>query len=1343
MRRGELFDLNRLSLGLDIGIGSIGWALLDLNCKKMVDFGVHMFNEASAAQEPRLNRSARRTLTRRKWRKKQLRQAFVDFGLLSVDDFKIPGFLSFTENNDQVSRPKDETVYHLRLRALSEKVSMRELAMALYNICGTRGHFLMETVDFSKADAVTFDVFKERFYQVVSPFVDFDFDLAALENEVLKPVYNKEIIKKNDAKALFKKASYAKTSQEDAKLEEIVYLLIGRKANLANIDERVMFEDSSNSVDIIDLLKKDSLNDFLNAMVELHDLIEVSNILKDSKYICEHNVKQLKFVKEVYKMEKADPERYGQYKKEIQSVMSSVGKNKRRLRVIKNMQNKYPNGLYVKELAAILHKQQEFYPAITDEFIEVCVSICQARIPYYVGPLSPSAKNAWLIKDENKKFKYSYAYSMNKFGIVNEFETIKKWKEAMVSRCTYLPDEMALPKGSFLGETFSILNELNILLAQDHDGNDYYLSSEDKIKVFDELFLKQGKVNYKDVADLLGLSYFGPRNSQGTKKFNNEYTICLKVMDIVPELKVKSITDIFQNRDLCEKLEDALLNINLFDEEVSRKKFFMKEYGYSQDVAKKLSLLQCKGFYSFSKKFILDTVINTSNQSLLECMFEPNENGVMNEQMTLIHNATDIDGNPIHFDSNKYVERLAKNDNRLDVNLLIDHGKPFIPVSRPVIRALNECFKVYSDVVKMYGVPSRIVVETAKDLKDFSEVKTVPAKHYDEMKKCYEDLKKQIAELKKKRKNISFGLDSWDELEKYLLQNKRKIELYIRQNGRDMISGDPIDINNLNDYEIDHILPRGFGDNSMDNLMLIHRKYNSKKMNRLPLEYIEQEEVLNNSQKQVVSSDFLKRCKELYDLKMISENKLNQLSLKSTDDAMGFINRNLVDTRYIIREFMAVLRAYGQVMNYDTHVVALKASFTNVYRNAFDIKKNRENGDQHHAYDAATVVLADQVLSAYYPHYDERGDQKVYKDFLKKMTDVMKKDCSRSNMYELNRFISFAYKKAFGDFPNDYSSTVSYIKRTTPLYYMKAERKYTGQFFDATLYKPVNKKDGVLSILGVNNDKRSFSSINCVAVDFYKYTNNKGKKKHVAIHIPRVIVNAKGEINKEQYIKLIKDFYKEPELLDENGNIKEYYFRLRVYKNDLIYDSNAQEIQKFNVGSIVNRKLEMKHVYCFAYYDLSNRIEFYKKSLDEQFNLKNAKNKNGKAFADYKINEFVNYSIDNLMQEFDKSRYRKTVEKVLSGSKNYSEFLNNLAYIDAIVNRNCTPPTITGQYTPTASTPGEDAEYVKLKMSNLGIRWTHNEKGTLLISGPHGHGNAYSKIKRETFSWSLSSGVVE
>ena len=130
------------------------------------------------------------------------------------------------------------------------------------------------------------------------------------------------------------------------------------------------------------------------------------------------------------------------------------------------------------------------------------------------------------------------------------------------------------------------------------------------------------------------------------------------------------------------------------------------------------------------------------------------------------------------------------------------------------------------------------------------------------MKNLYDYLTKQMKEQKDNAKISKQYLEDWDVIESYLEKNKRKVELYIRQNGRDMVTGDEIDIQKLEDYEMDHILPRGFGDNSMDNLMLIKKEINGKKADRLPLEYIEAETVTNKAGKRIISSDFKRRCYE-------------------------------------------------------------------------------------------------------------------------------------------------------------------------------------------------------------------------------------------------------------------------------------------------------------------------------------------------------------------------------------------------------------------------------------------------------------------------------------------------
>ena len=705
---------------------------------------------------------------------------------------------------------------------------------------------------------------------------------------------------------------------------------------------------------------------------------------------------------------------------------------------------------------------------------------------------------------------------------------------------------------------------------------------------------------------------------------------------------------------------------------------------------------------------------------------------------------------------------LLKDTKKLSIDLLMQDGKPFIPIARPVIRALNECFKLYEEVVNTYGVPDRVVIETARDLKDSAHDGDEPAKHFDQMKNLYDYLTKQMKEQKDNAKISKHYLEDWDVIQPYLEKNKRKVELYIRQNGRDMVTGDEIDIQKLEDYEMDHILPRGFGDNSMDNLMLIKKEINGKKADRLPLEYIEAETVTNQAGKRIISSDFKRRCYELNGMKLISDKKLKRLLLASTDEAMGFINRNLVDTRYIIRELMAILRAYNAVNNYDTHIVSLRSSFTTVYRNAFNMKKNRDIGDQHHAHDASIVAIADMVLSTYYPNYDERGNNKYYQEFLKRMKETQDPDSDKSENQKLYNFIRYAYNKRFGNFPNDNDSLVSQVRATVPLYSVKAEKNYKGAFFDATIYPQMDKKKnmprekGVLGLLGVNNDKRIYSSINCVAVDFYKYRKKNGKKAYVGIQIPKLIVSNNGEINKEQYIKLIRDYYKVPELLDENGNMKEYYFRMRVFKNDLFYETESNTVLKFGIGTITRKILEPSHVYCFSYNDIYKEVYLLKKEMAIRFDFKDyIVNPSGHhKFNDYAIDVLLGFCLDNYLDFDDLEKQTKLVinkftemmnkQKSKVGKIDYQWFLETIVYLNLIVNRKCSP---LDRYRPgtdiVKKNNNEDAQYIKIKSSILGIRYTYNENGKLLISGPRKAPGKYSKIKKEKFSWKICSDVLQ
>lgn len=1341
---------DNVTLGLDIGIGSVGWSLIDQKTPKLIDMGVRIFDSAEPAEGKRLNRSARRTQTRKKWRESQLLLAFNDFDILSSEETSQEDYLSYTVSNDNFTKPEAETVYHLRKKGLNEKLSRRELLLSLYNICKTRGHFLLETVNFESVDqSVDEQLFSEKFFDMISECIIFETEEGKDRfNELVLNRIFKGDIKANEIKTIFKKENFTTNNEEG--LLQLTLLLAGNTVKDMSIIDSESFYISNGELKtkgtIRDLQNADSMSPLLEDVLGLYNILEVSKVLNGGyNYICEYDVDLLNKSKEMEKLKKTDPEQYQASKKDIQSKMNGgrVKKHPDSIRFIKNMDNKFPNGLYVKEARAILKKQQEFDPAITDEFIDVCISIIKARIPYYVGPLSENATNAWVVKNGN--IKYSYEYSKD---VIDIDATIKKWKDNMRSRCTYFPDEFALPKGSFIAETFSLVNELNILTAKDQNGDAYYLTQEDKIKVFDQLFLlKSSNVKYDDVAKLLGLQSFRTKSGNGSA-FKNSYTLYPRIASILPGLRVDSIMEIFTNKEKINKIEEIVLDVNLYNEDKVKIDHFKKEY--DDKTAHQLARLKSNSYYAFSEKLI-NGVHVTPECTLLEKLFDDNSSDYTNEQMTLLTNAVDENGNKVDYSSNKYLEIFKKNS-ELNVNVLMTDGKPIVPMSRVVIRSLNECFKIYKAIIDTYGVPNRVIIETARELTDTSsDKKPMPKKHIDILNGLYKDIQKQIKEAKKKDALIPGNkLVDWDIIEQFYKQNRNrdKIELYIRQLGKDMISGDPIDIYHLENYEIDHIVPRGFGMDDLDNKMLIKREYNSRKGDRVPLQYIEQDGVKNNAGQLITKSNFVNRVKRLHDVnKTISDRKQEMLLLESTKEIEGFIQRNLVDTRYITRELMSILNAYNKVKGYDVHLVSLRAAFTNAYKRAFGMRKNRDIGDQHHAYDASIIAIADEVISTYYPHYDERGNFENYQNFLNKLniSHDLSEEEKRKMKNQLNAFIRGMYRATYHEDYRDSTSLLNKIEETTPLYSVKCEKNYKGAFFDATIYSPKDASVGALNCLSINNSKHAFSSINCVAVDFYKVTKKNGTKKYCIVHIPKVIIDKKGKINKEQYITLIRDYYKYKELLDENGELITGYFQLRLFKHDLFYDTKNKVIQSFNLGSVANKLMETHFVSISSYWSIYKYFDCYKNDIVKHFNI--GYKEDQVPFKDIDKKALIQYCYKTFAPELfiekklDFNKYVKETVSVLKSITNVNVFVERFIYLQHLILNNL-PLISTGNNFNRSKRSAiqlkddPDARYVKIKYSPLGIRY-YKRDGVLHISGPHGHENMYSLIKKEKFSWQI------
>lgn len=121
---------NKYVLGLDIGITSCGYGVIDLETGKFVDYGVRLFKEGTAEENEKRRgaRSRRRLTSRRHTRIMDMQKLLKENGIMSDDYHPL------------------QNVYELRCKGLNEKLTNDELTAAILHITKHRGS-VIETVE--------------------------------------------------------------------------------------------------------------------------------------------------------------------------------------------------------------------------------------------------------------------------------------------------------------------------------------------------------------------------------------------------------------------------------------------------------------------------------------------------------------------------------------------------------------------------------------------------------------------------------------------------------------------------------------------------------------------------------------------------------------------------------------------------------------------------------------------------------------------------------------------------------------------------------------------------------------------------------------------------------------------------------------------------------------------------------------------------------------------------------------------------------------------------------------------------------------------------------------------
>jgi len=569
---------------------------------------------------------------------------------------------------------------------------------------------------------------------------------------------------------------------------------------------------------------------------------------------------------------------------------------------IRNHENRFRTEDYVKEAKAILKKQGQVYPEITDEFITRFIELIERRRQYYEGPGSEKSPTPY------------GPYSIDKEGKLTYTSMIDK----MRGKCTYFPDQLRIAKMSFTADLFNLLSgDLNKLQI-----NGEYLTYEDKVHLVDTIIKKGKNLTLPQILKYKGVS--GEADVRGyridlktDKPTFTEFAGFKKTLKIVKENSLP--TSLLENIDLLDEIVEILTAEKSFLRREEKLKNILQGK-YSEKTIKDIvnafiDTTEFKGYHSLSKKAI-SLIMNDlwhTNKNQMELF---NEYGLEQRRLLKIQKSRQI-----KFDDDAILSTVAK-------------------------RAHREAIKIVNAVRKKYGEMDSIVVETARE------------KNSDEKRRLYAEFQRKIGKHEKEMTKL-LGVKTLAELH---LNSKQHLalKLWQSQDGKCIYSGKSISIHDIvtdfSLFEIDHILPISISfDDSQSNKVLCYRSENQKKGQKTPYQYF------STGKASRTFDQFKVEVMNLYKSKKINNKKkdylLEQRDIQKNEEIQKeFINRNLVDTQYAMRSFSMTLRTFFKTHDIDTKVFSIRGSFTAALRRRARLNKDREESYAHHAIDALIVA---------------------------------------------------------------------------------------------------------------------------------------------------------------------------------------------------------------------------------------------------------------------------------------------------------------------------------------------------------------------------------------------------
>lgn len=1243
-------------IGVDIGTNSVGWAVIDENGNLLKKgkhhlWGSRLFDQAQTAQNRRNYRSSRRRYNKRRQRIGLLRLIMSDM-VLEVD----PSFFirlektTFLDKEDKKAILKDNykmnynlfcdkdyndkkyfkdypTIYHLRkkLCECDEKADPRLIYLALHHIVKYRGNFLYEGQELHLESSN-----KEEDLKIL-------FDILGKNNDTVYDISEEQIqfILKTVVENISKTAkvdecmSQLKLNSEDKKIvKEFMRGLVGNKFNVSKLymHEDLQFDDEDLKLQFSDKSYEEKITEYENVLEEkmefidlmqrFYSWIELSKIVgSDSQHasisgamvnIYESHREDLRTLKEVMlkigkkeydEMFKPTSKNVVNYYNYVNPVACSGDKtdgfykyvkkaieksdDSRKDEILQKIANETymlkqtsKNNAYIPyqmqkdELIKILDHQEKYYPVLKENRDKI-ISILEFRIPYYYGPLDGNKQFGWLIKKKGKENERILPW--NHQEIVDVQETAAQFIKKLTNYCTYLPIEKVMPQKSLTCSMYEVLSEVNKIRI---DGK--LLPIDTKNRLIEDLFFKRKTVKEKDLINWLKQNQLTVGEITGYQKekaFSSSLAPWIDFKEIFDEINDS-------NYDLIEKIIE---DMTIFNEGSILKERLKKAYNLDQNKVKKIMKLKYSGWSRLSKKLINGIRADNkfgSSVSILDVMKE--------SHMALMEIINDQDLG--------FKQIIEKENFKNETGSFEYEDIENLAGSPALKRGIWQTLQVIEEIKNYMGhEPKNIYIEFAREEQEKVRTTTRVKK----LKSIYNDIKNQ---LDVHGKEVYSNLNKQDEKSSI----EKRLYLYYTQLGKCVYSGESLDIDKLSNYEIDHIFPRTLtSDDSLDNLVLVKKKENQRKLDDLvlPLEIRNKMEVF---------------WKKLYDNGLITQTKYYRLMRDEfrRDQIDKFINRQLVETRQIIKHVANIIENHYE----DTKVFTVRANLSHEFREKYGIYKNRNVNDFHHAHDAYIACIIGRYIQIRFPGLEAKYVYGQYMQNVKKTKNNIDKE---NHGFIINSMKYECIDEDTGEVIWNPKRILDYIKcfNYRDVYITKKLDTNNRELFNVTILpndknSEKGKTKATIPVNKLRSNVRKYGGFSGLQSDIVAIEGKKGKKiDRRLINLPILLryVSIEDqckyimENNKYSDVKIIKKI-KKNQLIEIDGIC--YYLKsadeldtayqliLSRDDNEMIYRID-RAIQNNDFSYFDNKKENIDELYRLICHKMIENCPKYKKKVYE------------------------------------------------------------------------------------------------------------------------------------------------